>query len=105
MTDERTPVKALGLWFHVGPIADEPVGLFIADETGVDRVLSNSEARIVAEEGRRLFEAKWIAAEEARRAAEAARRAAERARNVEAEARAVAEARVRELEELLRGKA
>ncbi|CAN5710378.1 hypothetical protein BH09MYX1_BH09MYX1_02210 [soil metagenome] len=105
VTNERTPVKTLGRWFHVGPIANEPIALFIADETGVDRILSNDEARIVAEEGRRLFEAKWIAAEASRRAAEESRRAAEAARTVEAEARAMAEARVRELEELLRSKA
>ena len=118
VTNERTPSKTLGRWFHVGPLADEPVALFIADETGSDRILSNDEARIVAEEGRRMFEVKWIAAEEARRAeaearrAEAeARRAAEEARDTEAaarraeaDARRAAEARVRELEDLLRSK-
>jgi hypothetical protein len=109
VNNERTPSKTLGRWLHVGPLANEPVALFIADETGADRILSNAEARIVAEEGRRIFEAKWIAAEESRRAAEESRRAADQARHaaeasraVEAEARAIAEARVRELEELLR---
>ena len=98
VSNERTPCKTLRRWFHVGALADEPVALLLADdEAGDGRVLTNDEARIVAEEARRFFEAKWIAAEEARRAAEATARA-------ETDARKVAEARVQELEELLRSK-
>ena len=98
VSNERTPCKTLRRWFHVGPLGDEPLALFLADdEAGGGRVLTHDEGRIVAEEGRRFFEAKWIAAEEARRAAEASARA-------EAEARKLAEARVRELEEALRSK-
>ena len=90
---------------HVGALADEPVALFLADdEAGDGRVLTNDEARIVAEEGRRFFEAKWIAAEEARRAAEEARQAAEATAIAESDARKVAEARIRELEDLIRAK-
>ena len=91
MSNERTPCKTLRRWFHVGVLADEPVALFLADdEAGDGRVLTNDEARIVAEEGRRFFEAKWIAAEATATA--------------EADARKAAEARVRELEDLLRSK-
>lgn len=99
VSNECTPCKTLRRWFHVGPLGNEPVALFLADdEAGDGRILTNDEARIVAEEGRRFFEAKWIAAEEARRAAEATA-------NAEAEARRAAEARGRELEEeLLRSK-
>ena len=112
VSNERTPCKTLRRWFHVGPLGDEPVALFLADdEVGDGRVLTNDEARIVAEEGRRFFEAKWIAEAEARRAAEEARRVAEATASAEAEARRaaeearrVAEARIRELEELLRSK-
>ena len=112
VSNERTPCKTLRRWFHVGPLGNEPVALFLADdEAGDGRVLTNDEARIVAEEGRRFFEAKWIAAEEARRVAEAiasaeaeARRAEAEARRAAAEARRAAEDRVRELEALLRSK-
>lgn len=112
VSNERTPCKTLRRWFHVGPLADEPVALFLADdEAGDGRVLTHDEARMVAEEGRRFFEAKWIAAEEARRAAEAnAAAAAANAASAE-EARLAAEAklraadaRIQELEERLRSK-
>lgn len=112
VSNERTPCRTLKRWLHVGPLADEPVALFLADdEHGDGRVLTHAEARIVAEEGRRFFEAKWIAAEEARRAAEASAQAAEASAQAaeasahSAEARALAaDARVRELEALLRSR-
>ncbi|CAN5263880.1 hypothetical protein BH09MYX1_BH09MYX1_65530 [soil metagenome] len=109
---ERTECKTLNRWFHVGRLDKEPAALVLAaDEAGNGRILTHEEAARVAEEGRRFFEAKWIAEAEARAAAENARRAAENARRAAddahkaAEARAeAAEARSRELEALLRSK-
>lgn len=96
--NERTPCVTLAKWFHVAPLGGLPTALAIADdEAGNGMVLTHADAN-------RLLEAA-LARAEARATAEAEARAHEaEARAHEAEARRVAEARVRELEELLRSK-
>lgn len=100
-TGDRTPCLALGLVWVVRPVADQAVGLRLADEAGT--LIDN---RAEAEAKRAEAEAKCAEAEakraeaEAKRASVATERAdAEAARaDAEAAARAEAEARVRELE-------
>ncbi len=88
---ERTPCLTIGKWFHVAPLGGLPSALAIADdEAGNGMMLTDAEAKAVAEIA--------LARAEARADAEA------NARRAEAEARRVAEARVRELEEILRRK-
>jgi Uma2 family endonuclease len=84
VVDDSTPCLPLGLIWTVRPVEDQSAGLRLADEAG--RLL---ETREEAEARGREEEAK-ARAEEAKARAE------------EAKARAVAEARVRELEEELR---
>ncbi len=82
--NERTPCITLGKWFLVAPLGELASALAIADdEAGNGRVLTDDEARRMAEERAKAAEARAT---------------------TEADARRAAEARVRELEELLHSK-
>ncbi|CAN5280074.1 hypothetical protein BH09MYX1_BH09MYX1_45360 [soil metagenome] len=95
---DRTPCITLCRWFHVGPIDDEPVALFLAgDEAGTDPALTYKQITRAAEVARAAAEAARVDAE-TEREAERARADRERAQRIEAESR------IAELEATLRAK-
>ncbi len=98
--EERPICATLGLRWIVAPVADAPSGLRLADETGalVLTALEAEQKALEAEQKAREAEQK------AREAEQKAREAEQKAREAEQKAREAAEARVRELEALLRAK-
>lgn len=93
VAEERPRCLTLGLRWVVMPVADAPSGLRLADESG-----ALVPSQVEWEQRRREEE------QRARESEQRAREAEQRLREEEQRAREAAEARVRELEELLRSK-